>query len=298
MFCNYCGKEIADGAKFCSYCGAQTAAPQAQPAPQPAPQPVFEPVSQAAPVQPEQTAQQPQEKKKGNLLVTAIIALAVFFLARSCTTKVLTGNSGSSGSSYSSSSYTSSSSQSSQSSGLINLSKPSPVSNCFYGALYRNGTLTYGSARLRLSGYQLLDGENNGTDFLISSDETVLLNVNKTSEINVSYDATDEKGILSSFAGSSSSNVKMVSFKKYTVDGYPVIRYILRGTEGGVDQYIGELIVFPSKTASELMRINMLALAEVGTGPIDQVFDTLAISPDYDVSGETDDFGINQITAK
>jgi hypothetical protein len=298
MFCNYCGKELADGAKFCNYCGAQTAAPQAQPASQPAPQPVFEPLSQV-PAQPEQTAQQPQEKKKGNWLVTAIVALVVFFVVRSCTTNALTGNSGSSGSSYGSS-YTTSSNQPGQSNGLINLSsKPSPVSGCLYGALYRNGTLTYGSARLRLSGYHLLDGENGGTDFLMSSDESVLLTVNKSVEVNVSYDASDESGMLASFSGSSFSNVKMVSFKKYTVDGYPVIRYIVRCTESGVDQYIGELIVFPAKTANELMRINMYALAEAGTAPIDRVFDTLSISPDYALgTGETEDFGINQITAK
>lgn len=29
MFCNYCGAQIADSAKFCDVCGAQTAAEQA-----------------------------------------------------------------------------------------------------------------------------------------------------------------------------------------------------------------------------------------------------------------------------
>lgn len=291
MFCNYCGKEIADGAKFCNYCGAQTAATQAQPAPQPAPQPMFEPEEQAAPVQVDQAASAQQPRKKGNLLVTIIIALAVFFLVRSLTTKALTGDSGSSSHSYSTSS--------SQSSGLIAQSKPSPVENCLYGALYRNGTLTYGSARLRLSGYSLVDGQNGGSDFLMSSDGNVLLSVNKTVGANISYDASDESSLLKSFSGGAYSNVKMVYFKKYTVDGYPVIRYIVSCTEGDLDQYVGEIIVFPAKTANELLHLSMFSLAEVGYDPIDRVFDTLSISSDYDISsGDTESFGITQITVK
>ncbi|MBE5779712.1 MAG: zinc ribbon domain-containing protein [Clostridiales bacterium] len=288
MFCNYCGKELADSAKFCNYCGAQTtAAVHTQPAPQP--------VAQAAPAQPEQPAdaQQPQQKKKGNFLVTAIIALVVFFVVRSLTINALTGKTGSSSTPYNNSS--------SQSGGLIDVSssKPSPLSNCFYGALYHNGTLTYGSARLHLSGYHLLNNENGGADLLVSSDESIYFGVDKSVEVGVSYAASDKNDMLSSFSGSEFSNVKMVSFKKYTVDGYPVIRYIVRCTMDGLDQYIGELIVFPAKQANELMRFNMFALAEAGTAPIDQVFDTLSISSDYDLSsGETVDFGINQITFK
>lgn len=289
MFCNYCGKELADGAKFCNYCGAQTAAPQAQPAPQPAPQPVFEPLSQV-PAQPEQTtpAQQPQEKKKGNWLVTAIVALAVFLLVRSCTSNALTGNSGSS---YSSSS--------SQSTGIINLTKPSPTSTCHYGALYRNGSLTYGSARVRLSGYSLIDGQGGGKDLLISSDGNALFSVDKKNHINMSYDASTEQSMLSSISATGATDARMISFRKYEVDGYPVIRYIARCKINGTDSYIGELIICPEKEPNETLRLIMYANAEGSYSPIDKVFDTLSISSGYALSSsDTDTSGVNQITVK
>ena len=278
MFCNHCGKEVANGARFCNYCGAPVTAAPAQPAPQSVP--VQQPQAEPA-------AQQPEEKKKKNPLVTIIIAVAVFFLVRSLTTNMLTNNS------------KPSSNTSSQSSGLINLTKESPLSTCYYGALYENGTLTYGSARVRLSGYTLLDGTGSEPDYLMSADESVLLAVDKTLEVNASFDASDEQGILDSFVGSSFSNVKMVSFNKYTVAGYPVIRYIVSCTADGTDQYVGELIIMPNENPTETMRLSMYALKEVGSGPINQVFDSLSLSPAYALKpGDTQATGIKQITVK
>lgn len=64
MFCRVCGKEIADGAKFCLYCGTPSAAapvaPAAPAAPAPAPTPVPTPAPAPQPVQYQQSVPAPQ----------------------------------------------------------------------------------------------------------------------------------------------------------------------------------------------------------------------------------------------
>jgi len=273
VFCNNCGREIVDGAKFCNYCGAAT---NAQPRPAQAAQPV-------------QPAQAPKEGSKGGKrFLSIVIAVAVFFVVRYATENLFFGKKSSSGTTTSTSS-----------SGVIELKQSSPLTTCLYGGLYQDGYLTYGSARVRLPGYKLLPGEGSEGDLLMSADDTALVGVNRTIEANVSFDASDEDGILNSYQNSGYANVRMADFRKYEVSGYPVIRYIISCTDDGVDEYIGELIILPGKTANEAMRISMVGLAECGTAPIDQVFDSLSISSAYNLKpGDVSDMGIEQITVK
>ncbi|MBE5802831.1 MAG: hypothetical protein E7319_11185 [Clostridiales bacterium] len=150
-----------------------------------------------------------------------------------------------------------------------------------------------------MPGYSLMPGENGSGDWLISSDDSSLFSVNRQLEIGISYDASDADGILKSYANDGVSNVSMVSFRKYMVDGSPVIRYIIKGTVDGLDEYIGELIVFPDKKPSETMRLSMVNLAEIGYDRIDQVFDTLEISSEFTLTqNDTQAVGYNRITAK
>ena len=73
MWCNKCGKEIADQAKFCNHCGAMlnNTQPRSASAPQASPQ------------------EKPAEKKETNIVATIIIALIValivYFLVRGIT---------------------------------------------------------------------------------------------------------------------------------------------------------------------------------------------------------------------
>lgn len=276
MFCNNCGKEIVDGAKFCNYCGAQT---NTQPR-------MAQPVQPAQSAQPAQQQAPAEEKKGGKRFLSILIAVVVFFAVRYATENIISGKK-------------SATNTSSGSTGVIEINKPNPLSTCYYGALYQDGYLTYGSARVALNGFKLIPGGEGEGDWLMSADETVLLGVNKTLEASVSYDASDADGILKSYSGSSFTNVQMVDFRKYEQNGYPVIRYIISCNEDGLDQYIGELIILPGKTASEAMRISMYTLAENGSAPIDQVFDSLSISSAYNLkSGDTTEMGVEQITVK
>lgn len=274
MFCNNCGKEIVDGAKFCNYCGAQT---NTQPRMAEPAQPVQPTQQQAAPV---------EEKKGGKRFLSILIAVAVFFVVRYATENIFFGKK-------------STANTSTGSSGVIEISRPNPLSTCYYGALYQDGYLTYGSARVALNGFKLLPSGEGENDWLMSADDTLLVGVNKTLEVGVSYDASDADGILKSYSGSSFTNMQMVDFRKYEQNGYPVIRYVMSCNEDGLDEYIGELIILPEKTANESMRITVCSLAESGIGPINEVFDSLSISSAYNLkSGDTTDMGVQQITVK
>ena len=301
MFCYKCGKEISDKAQFCNFCGAQMSGAQTRPAPaaQPVQRPVQQPVRQAA-EQPAQQAEQPKENKAGKRIVSILVAVVVFFVVRYATENMLTGKKTTPTSSNKIEIFNSSSTNTStSSSGEIEIFKPSPVSTCYLGGLYQNDELIYGSAKVRVPGYSLLPGEDGGMDFLMSPDGTVLVSVNKTIEVNASYDASTEEGMLRSFQADGYMDVRMIDFRKYMVDGYPVIRYIVNYEDSDLEQYVGELIILPSREASEALRIDMYALAETGYTPINTVFDTLSISPSYALdAGDTTEFGLQQITAK
>ena len=275
MFCNNCGKEISDQARFCNYCGAAVNHTQPQ---------------QSALPQAAQQSQSTPAKKKGKVgqaMLTILVALVVYFGVRAITENVLT-------------SQRSTSTQASTSTANEYVESDKDLTaTCFYGALYENDDLTYGLARVHLPGYHLLPGEGEAQDYLCSADQTTLFYTNKKVEFSISYDATDAEAILNSFSGSNMSNVSMIDFRKYEVDGYPVIRYIISCTVDGMDEYIGELIVCPGKQPSETLRMCMETLSSNGYGAIDQVFDTLDISTAYALSADdTQTMGLNRITVK
>lgn len=273
MFCSKCGKEISGQAKFCNFCGAQVNV--AQPA-------------QARPVQSAQTA---KPKKKGNAgknILTVLIAVIVFFTVRQITYNTMNGG-------------RKTGSTTTNSTGVIEINgvnQPSLTAACTYGALYQNGELTYGMTKLNMPGYSLVPGEGDGRDYLMSADGNCLFSATKNHEImNVSFDATTADDLMASFANYSGAT--MVEFEKLYINQYPIIRYIVRCTVEGTDQYIGEAIVFPAEMAKETIRLNMYQLAQSGYGEIDRVFDSLNIYPQFAPTYEdTNVMGVNRITVK
>lgn len=272
MFCNKCGKEISDQAKFCNYCGtpvtsatpqSQTAAPGANPAP---------------------------EKKKGSAgkrILSIVVAVVVYFAVRGITENVLTSKNNSStqtGSSSGSASYN------------VN---GNLTEGCLYGALYENDYLTYGQARVHAPGYSLLPGDGGARDYLCTSDRSTLLYTTKKYEAGISYDATDRDSILNSYQNSGITDIQMVDFRKYEKDGYPVVRYILSGKVNGTEEYIGELIVLPEKKPTETLRFCMETLASNSYKGINEVFDSLDISSSYVLkNADTQNMGIDRINAR
>ncbi len=278
MFCQNCGKEISDQAKFCNYCGAKVAIAQ----------------TQTAPKQPVQQSSAPKKKgSAGRFILSVLVVLAVYYGVRYVTQTMLTEPK--------SSAAPSGSSASSESSGLITVHDNSLLDSCTYGALYQDGYLTYGLTRLHIPGYSLMTGEGDATDWLISSDSTTIFNATTHLEIGgISYDASDEESILKSYSNSSDfSNASMVDFRKYNVNGFPVIRYIAKCMEGNLEVYVGEIIACPSTKPNQTLRLCLQTLAENGYGEIDKIFDTLEISSEFELDYEdTQTFGLNRITVK
>ena len=274
MLCNKCGKEISDQSKFCNHCGAtvNNTQPRSASAPQASPQ------------------EKPAEKKKSNMVVTIIIALIVYFLVRGITESVLSET-------YSASGATP------VSQGLIEVNADVSIamSSCIYGGLYQNGTLQYGMTKLTAPGYSLLPGEGDERDWLISEYGTCLLSAYKQNEImGVSFDATTEQGLLGSYINAYGS-AEMTDFRKMEVNGFPVIRYTVYYTDSDIYMCEGGLIVFPSETAKETIRLSMFA--DIASGGADTdincVLDTLQISTDFALTYEdTQTMGLNRITVK
>lgn len=284
MFCSNCGKEISDQARFCNYCGSKVEIAQPQAAP-------VEPQQPVQPVQPAQAAQPSKPAKpKGKLgkrLLSIVLVVAVYYGAQYITKNVLTQKQ-------------KTQTQAPGSATVVQDDDPSLTASCLYGALYENGDLTYGMARVHMPGYKLMAGEGDERDRLISLDRTNLVYTSQQLEIGgISYDASDADGILKSFSRSGVDNSAMVDFRKYEVDGYPVIRYIASGTVDGMEEYFGELIIFPGRKPNKTLRIGMEALADGGLDVINRVFDTLKISRDFQLSSEdTNTMGLNRITVR
>lgn len=276
MFCQNCGREISDQAKFCNYCGAPAKAAQPK----------------AAPASGEEPWQKPVKKKgkAGRTIVTIIVALVVYFSVRGITESVLTNK-------------VKSSANQRESQGVIEVTADisTAMSSCTYGGLYQNGTLQYGMTKLTVPGYSLLPGEGGERDWLISEDGACLLAAYKQSEImGVSYDASTEAELLDSFKNSY-GNAEMIDFRKITVNGFPVIRYTVAYTDSGVFLREGGAIVFPSETAKETIRLAMFIDIASGHAPddIDRVLDTLQVSADFKLTYEdTHTMGLNCITVK
>lgn len=285
LYCKQCGKEIPDQAKFCNFCGTKVEAA----APQPAPAAQVNAAPAAHEVKP--------RKKRGKAGIIILIVIIVLAGIGRYAERYFQGQGYGSGNS---SDYILNSSN--DNGGEINsLGEHDLMASCLNGALYKDGYLTYGLARIYIPGCSLLENTGSTVDYLVTNDMTTMVSVNQHIEVgNVSFDATQGEDILSSYTSDSHyANVSMHDFKKYEVNGYPVISYIAAITYDGLDEYIGELIIFPSKTPGKTMRISIETLASNGYGVITQAFDTLAISADYEVkSGDTDYTGITRITVR
>lgn len=262
MFCIKCGKEIPDSAQFCNHCGNKVVTVQTQPAqnvrPQVQPQQTVsrtQAYSSSAPSEPVKQAK-PKKKRFFSRILVIIIAVIVYFVVRYGAENLPSLFSG--------------------------ISKQDLLSSVNSGALYENGYLTYGLTRINAPGYTLTEGEGDEGDYLIGGNRTKAISVDKSFEDNVSYSLSDKQGILDSFKFKFTyQNVEMIEFSKYKVEGFPVIEYIIRATVNGTEKYMGELIIFPSNTASYTLRYSMESLAVNGSSSISSVFDTLSISEDY-----------------
>lgn len=170
---------------------------------------------------------------------------------------------------------------------------------CMYGALYEDGYLSYGATRLYMPEYDyILSDDESGETMLYSLDNGYVFMVGYQNQSEASsYNRTYGDDLLDSYADSL-PNASQVSFKKYTVDGYPVIRFIARSTEDGEEMNVGELIILPGKVAKESIHLLIMTGTD-GEAYINKVFDTLEISPDFAPSyGDTLSFGSSHITAK
>ena len=275
MFCQNCGREISDQAKFCNYCGAPVNAARQQTA------------SKAHEVTPEK----PKKKgKAGSTIVTILVALVVYFGVRAITENVLTNKN-------------KPVSTPQQSQGIIEVTGDvsTAMSSCMYGGLYQNGTLQYGMTKLTVPGYSLLPGEGDERDWLISENSTCLLAAYKQNEImGVSYNASTEATLLESFRNTYGS-AEMIDYRKTEVNGFPVIRYIVAYTDSDVYLYEGGLIVFPSETTKETIRLCMFAdIASGGSdNDINPVLDSLQVSSSFKLTyDDTQTMGLNRITVK
>ena len=291
MYCSNCGKQISDHANFCNHCGARVEVPRPQYTPRQ--QPASEWSAPATPVhQPAPPAQPIPVKKKGGFgkrLLSIAVAVAVYFGVRYATEAALTPKPKAPESTTSNS-------------GVIEINPTALASltdSCIYGALYQDGYVTYGLAKMYMPGYFLLPGEGDERDWLMSNDETCLFSAYKQLELlEISYANSSEESIMQSF-NEEGSVVTMVDFQKLKIGGYPVIRYIVHYVTADTDQYAGELIIFPGETAKETLRLNMFQLAETGYEEINRVFNTLHISAEHALTAEdTNVIGLNRITVK
>ena len=298
MFCQNCGREISDQAKFCNYCGAPVNAARQQTA------------SKAHEVTPEK----PKKKgKAGSTIVTILVALVVYFGVRAITENVLTNKNKPASNPQQSQGITEvtgdvsvenkPASTPQQSQGIIEVTGDVSVamSSCMYGGLYQNGTLQYGMTKLTAPGYSLLPGEGDERDWLISENSTCLLAAYKQNEImGVSYNASTEATLLESFRNTYGS-AEMIDYRKTEVNGFPVIRYIVAYTDSDVYLYEGGLIVFPSETTKETIRLCMFAdIASGGSdSDINRVLDSLQVSSSFKLTyDDTQTMGLNRITVK
>lgn len=280
MFCSNCGKEISNQAKFCNHCG--------------------KPVNNA-PVQSAAQAQPAPVTKKSNPFLTVVIffLIAFIFVGVRTMAKQEQENRWK---------------EESQKTGKIEITTQDPtdagdrdadiekaMNSCLYGGLYQDDVLRYGMTKLEVPGYSLLPGEGEDRDWLMSPDGACLIAAYRQFEVlDTSYNASTEEGLLNSYKNSY-GEASMISFKKYYVNDFPVIDYIVAYTADGVSQYQGELIIFPSETTNQTVRLAMFVDVSTGTSVnvIQKVFETLDVSFDYTLDQEdTGTIGLNRITVK
>lgn len=290
MFCNNCGKEIPNQAKFCNYCGAKVAVSQPSPSPRPQPQPASN--AYAAPSKP-----QPAKKKKGcgSFLLTVIIAAVVYFVVRYATEQALSP-SRSSSSSSSKSGY----SDKAGSGDGIAITYGLNLDTAIHGALYKNSYLIYGPARIRLSNYHLEPSTGGQPDYLVSGDGKTFLSVTRNLEISLSYASMSGDTIIKALENTGNlSNISMYEFKKFEMAGVPCVRYIAKCYVGNTEAYVGEIMLFPDKNPSFTLRIALESVAYNAKDLIANAFDTLSISSEYMLdNADTGAYGYNTITVK
>lgn len=291
MYCKECGKKIDDHAKFCNFCGARVTSvqPGAASAQQAAARPVQpQPAPQAAaqPVQPQSAPQAAAPKKKsGNKGLVILIIL------------IILGAIG-----YFSEAYLNGELDNTFVSDIFGKKDDTSLTaSCTYGAVYQNGYLTYGKARIYVPGCTLQKGSGTVSDYLITESGTGIIRVDNPVNFNeeISYNASTAEGIKNSFIFSDFTDVEIVEFKKYKVDGYPVIQYIASGNVDGTPEYFGELIVFPSEKTNTTLRFSMEMLATDGYYEMTVRFDSLIIDPDFILTmDDTQTIGETRIIAK
>jgi len=291
MFCQKCGKEISDQAKFCNFCGNQVSQPQ----------------SQTPPVQPQTPPSRPKKKTNVKRILIYIVVVVVVYTASKFIAGNVVAGKQKAADTMTNTGYielvepTGSTSSAAAPVDTANSELSAAMAKCGNGALYQNDYLRYGPTRLYVPGYSLLAGEDGGRDWLINPDGACLVGTYKQPEvIEISYEASNEADMLQSFERTY-GKAFMHSYEKYYVNGYPVIRYIVDYETDDVRQMHGELIVFPSETTKETVRLAVFVDLSTGyyTEAIDEIFDTLEISPEFAPgSDETGVMGLNRIAAK
>ena len=298
MYCSRCGKQIPDQSKFCSHCGAQMYVPQA--------------AENRAPSKMNNVPQPAAPKKSSGILrwfLTVAVAAFVFVGVRELTEGILKQkevNDRLEQKSASQSVVLEKNTDSGSDSGLQTILPEQAgideaMDSCFNGALYQDGYVRYGMAKLYIPGFSLLPGEGDDRDWLISPDNALLFAASRQLEIpEVSFDSSNEEGMLKSYE-QAYSDVSMIDYQKYYLQGFPVIEYTVCYSADGFYQYQGELIIFPKETTDKTIRLTMFLDVSSGLGinEINQVFDTLQLSTDYQVTAyEADVVGMNRITVK
>lgn len=288
MFCQKCGKQISDQSRFCNYCGSPVA-----PAPAGGGNSAGQPAAAA-----------PPKKKNGlgsailSIVLVVAVFLAVQYLAENAAKKKLEQAPADTGSP---------SLLDIANSGKDEVLPPNEeitdaMDSCCRGAIYEDGELRYGLTKLSIPGYSLLPAaEGEDRDYLISPDGIHLVAATWQAEIiDVSYEASDGQSICDSYAALF-PDAAMEGFEKYYVNGYPVVRYIVRYTADGVSRYHGELVIFPAAVTDETIRLAVFADVAYGLGTdgINKIFDTLQVSHEFRVTeNDTNVIGFNRITVK
>lgn len=299
MYCSRCGKQIPDESRFCSYCGAQVYMPQA--------------AENRTPPKVNNVQQQPAApKKSGGVLrwfLTVAVAAFVFAGVREMTEGILMQKEVNERLEQKRASQSAIQEKGTDSGSDAEFKTILPeqadideaMDSCFNGALYQDGYVRYGMTRLHIPGFSLLPGEGDERDWLISPDNALLFAAYRQLEIpEVSFDNSNEEGMLKSYE-QAYSDVSMIDYQKYYLQGFPVIEYTVCYSADGVYQYQGELIIFPREATDKTIRLTMFldVASGLSISEINQVFDTLQISTDYQVTAsEADIVGVNRITAK
>lgn len=287
MYCIKCGREIPDEALFCSYCGTSDPGGKKKIRPQSESKNNTGSRTQKKTAVSQTGSGQQSEKPKGKAsktFVTLITAAIVYAVARYAVAPALVDNMKSDSASEKTSIPTpeiklesSQTDTSADASGETDTSDEAGSSedefwsSTLWGGLYTNGTLTYGPASIKLTNYTHMAGEDIegleeadvSSDYLLSPKNDNVFYIRKNFEIQVSYEKSDEQGIVDSYTeDEKSTNVSMVEFEKSYLGSYPTILYSLKRTVDGEEEYATELIIFNGTNASSSIRLVMESLSE------------------------------------